>query len=42
MARADIVRLLALDSVPVQLGGRSGVFEGYHGDLSKSSMLKEQ
>ena len=42
MARADIVQLLALDSVPVWPGGWSGVFEGYRGDLLKSSMPKEQ
>ena len=37
MARADIIQLLALDSVPVRLGGRSGVFEGYRGDLPEST-----
>ena len=38
MARAEVVQLLALDSVPVQLGGWSGVFWGmYHGDLPEST-----
>ena len=45
MARAEVVQLLALDSVPVQLGGWSGVFWGivgiYQSQL-KTLMPKKQ
>ena len=37
MARAEVVQLLALDSVPIQLGGWSGIFFGYRGDLLEST-----